>query len=145
MNVETVIVPIIISVIGVVGLEVYRDIKAVVRAQRDKRNNVKSIPQQISDMNNKLDRLAAETTNEFKRINDKLSNDREHFNSIDKSLGEIKNALNRNADGTILCLENDAVIFKAFRENKINGESEAQEKKMEQYYARCAESRYKVE
>lgn len=36
--------------------------------------------------------------------------------------------------GIKLGLENDAVIFKALRENKINGESEAQEEKMDKYF-----------
>ena len=39
-------------------------------------------------------------------------------------------------EGIRLGLENDAVIFKALREHKINGESEAQEKKMNEYFRR---------
>lgn len=37
-------------------------------------------------------------------------------------------------DGIKLGLENDAVIFKALREHKINGESELQEQKMNEFF-----------
>lgn len=39
-------------------------------------------------------------------------------------------------EGLKLGLENDAVIFKALREHKINGESELQEQKMNQFFRR---------
>lgn len=45
----------------------------------------------------------------------------------DAGLNEIK-------EGIRLGLENDAVIFKALRDHKINGESEAQEVKMNNYF-----------
>lgn len=48
----------------------------------------------------------------------------------DSSMDEIK-------EGIKLGLENDAVIFNALRENKINGESEAQEKKMNNYFRKA--------
>jgi len=37
-------------------------------------------------------------------------------------------------EGIKLGLENDAVIFKALREHKINGESELQEQKMNEFF-----------
>lgn len=37
-------------------------------------------------------------------------------------------------EGVKLGLENDAVIFKALREHKINGESELQEQKMNEFF-----------
>ena len=48
----------------------------------------------------------------------------------DNHIDEIK-------EGIKLGLENDAVIFKALREHKINGESEAQEEKMNKYFRRA--------
>jgi len=45
----------------------------------------------------------------------------------DRQMEEIK-------EGIRLGLENDAVIFKALREHQINGESEAQEEKMNRYF-----------
>jgi hypothetical protein len=50
--------------------------------------------------------------------------------SRDRHMDEIK-------EGIRLGLENDSVIFKALRENKINGESEAQEKKMNNYFRKA--------
>lgn len=40
----------------------------------------------------------------------------------------------RIIEGIKLVLENDAVIFKALREHQINGESEDQEEKMNNYF-----------
>lgn len=37
-------------------------------------------------------------------------------------------------EGIKLGLENDAVIFKALRSHQINGESEAQEEKMNEFF-----------
>ncbi|MFA5453477.1 MAG: hypothetical protein WC248_07880 [Candidatus Methanomethylophilaceae archaeon] len=45
-----------------------------------------------------------------------------------------KKFLDHIAEGLKLGLENDIVIFQAFRRNAINGESEAQEKKMNDYF-----------
>jgi hypothetical protein len=56
----------------------------------------------------------------------------------------LTGAINRIAEGLNIGLDNDRVIFRAFRENKINGESEAQERKMDDYFQRCAISGYKV-
>lgn len=38
------------------------------------------------------------------------------------------------SEGLKIGLENDAVIFKALREHKINGESELQEQKMNEFF-----------
>ena len=48
----------------------------------------------------------------------------------DSHIDEIK-------EGIRLGLENDSVIFNALRENKINGESEAKEKKMNDYFRKA--------
>lgn len=45
-----------------------------------------------------------------------------------------KKFLDRIAEGLKLSLENDVVLFDAFRRNSINGESEEQEKKMNEYF-----------
>lgn len=42
----------------------------------------------------------------------------------------------RVMEGLEIGLENDSVIFKALREHKINGESELQEQKMNQFFRR---------
>jgi len=53
--------------------------------------------------------------------------------SILSRLGN-KKYLDKIAEGTKLGLENDIVIFDALRRNKINGESEIQERKMNEYF-----------
>lgn len=47
---------------------------------------------------------------------------------------KITDAISCIAKGTKIGLENDKVIFKALREHNINGESEHQERKMEEYF-----------
>lgn len=54
-----------------------------------------------------------------------------YANKQDKML---EKRISRLEQGIKLGLENDAVIFKALREHKINGESEAQEEKMDRYF-----------
>ena len=61
----------------------------------------------------------------------KVSDDR---NQTAKDIKEIKGILDKLQDGLSLGLENDMVIFNALRTHEINGESEAQEKKMEKYF-----------
>ena len=46
----------------------------------------------------------------------------------------LTSAIDKIAEGLAIGLENDAVIFKALRENEINGESEVQERKMNEYF-----------
>lgn len=53
--------------------------------------------------------------------------------SVINKLG-TKKFLDHIAEGLKLGLENDIVIFQAFRRNAINGESEAQEEKMNKYF-----------
>lgn len=51
-------------------------------------------------------------------------------------LTAIEKVVTRLAEGVSLGLENDIVIFNALRNNHINGESEAQEHKMNDYFHR---------
>lgn len=53
-------------------------------------------------------------------------------------IAEIKEGLSKLQEGLIMALENDKVIFKALREHSINGESEAQEEKMDEYFLKAA-------
>jgi hypothetical protein len=54
--------------------------------------------------------------------------------SIFFGLERVKKAISCLAEGLSIGLDNDRVIFKAFRKHAINGESEAQEKKMDEYF-----------
>lgn len=54
--------------------------------------------------------------------------------SLERFAKRRDNHMDEIKEGIKLGLENDAVIFKALRENKINGESETQETKMNEYF-----------
>lgn len=67
-------------------------------------------------------------------------------NEISELRGDVRRLftlVDRIAEGLTFSLENDAVIFKAFRKNSINGESEMQEEKMRDYFSRCATDGFK--
>ena len=51
-----------------------------------------------------------------------------------KDLREIKSTITTIQMGLVMALENDKVIFKSLRTHEINGESEEQEKKMDDYF-----------
>lgn len=49
-------------------------------------------------------------------------------------VAQIEKKFDRLSEGITLSLENDAVIFEALRKGHINGESEAQDHKMKDYF-----------
>ena len=51
-----------------------------------------------------------------------------------KTLERINERLELLQSGLVMALENDRVIFKALRTHEINGESEDQEQKMDEYF-----------
>jgi hypothetical protein len=63
--------------------------------------------------------------------NDKLAEMR-------SDISRLYHMVDRLGKGLCLGLENDKVIFKAFREHAINGESETQEERMDTYFRECA-------
>jgi len=54
--------------------------------------------------------------------------------SIFFGMERVKKAVSCLGEGLSIGLDNDRVIFKALREHSINGESEAQERKMDDYF-----------
>lgn len=58
-----------------------------------------------------------------------------HF--INRKEAKDKKEWERVLEGIRLGLENDMVIFKALRDNHINGESEKQEEKMNAYFRKA--------
>jgi hypothetical protein len=60
-----------------------------------------------------------------------------------KTLERISDKLEIVQEGLVMALENDRVIFKALRTHEINGESEEQEKKMDQYFISLLEHKGK--
>ena len=51
-----------------------------------------------------------------------------------KDIKDIKEDLKRLQSGLVMCLENDCVIFHALKTHQINGDSEKQEEKMQNYF-----------
>ena len=114
-------------------LEIFKLIVAGVKARNAKKNNVKALPEELSDVKQQIGNLKDYTTKGLEEINKKLDNDSKHFSSVDRTLARLSYAVNHNAAGTELGLENDIIIFNALRDNKINGESERAERKIKDY------------
>jgi len=117
-------------------LEIFKLIVAGVKARRAKKQNIQSMPERLSAIDKKVDDLAASTAKGLADINRKLDSDTKHFHGVDASLEKLTQAVNLNAEGTALGLENDLIIFNAFRDHHINGESEKAEKKVREYLMR---------
>lgn len=62
-----------------------------------------------------------------------------------KAIASLYKQVNRIAKGMDIALKNDQVIFDAFRKNAINGESEVQDKIMEDYFRECAVAGFKAD
>jgi len=60
-------------------------------------------------------------------------------------LNKMEKAINKIAEGLAIGLDNDRVIFKALREHKINGESEAQEIKMDKYLNESTKRGFRID
>lgn len=59
-------------------------------------------------------------------------------------VSEIEKKFDRVTEGITLLLENDKVIFEALRKGHINGESEKQEHKMNEYFFKNSVSGLKL-
>ena len=64
---------------------------------------------------------------------------------LKNSMRQLEIAISRLGGGVKIGLDNDKVIFKAFRDNCINGESEEQERRMEKYFRDSTINSYGVE
>lgn len=61
----------------------------------------------------------------------KKHDERERYGN---DIRDIKKTIHLVQAGLVMALENDKVIFKALRTHEINGESEEQEQKMDDYF-----------
>lgn len=61
------------------------------------------------------------------------------------AIASLYRQVNRIAKGMDIALKNDQVIFDALRKNAINGESEVQDRIMEDYFRECAVAGYKAD
>ncbi len=64
----------------------------------------------------------------------RASKKRDLKDSSCQDIKTIKEKLSFVQEGLVMTLENDKVIFKALRNNEINGESENQDEKMDEYF-----------
>jgi len=64
----------------------------------------------------------------------RISKKRDLKDSSCKDIKSIKEKLSFVQEGLVMTLENDKVIFKALRNHEINGESESQDEKMDEYF-----------
>jgi len=116
-------------------IEIWKTIKEAIA-----KHNRLDVESELTKVNNKIANLELV----IEDINKKLDNDLRRFETIEKCLEVMTEVMSRNSRGTILSLENDQVIFNALRNNHINGESETQEKKLDEYYKECAEFNLKM-
>ena len=64
----------------------------------------------------------------------RASKKRDSKDSSNDDIKTIKEKLSFVQEGLVMTLENDKVIFKALRNHEINGDSENQEEKMDEYF-----------
>jgi predicted metallo-beta-lactamase superfamily hydrolase len=114
-------------------LEIFKLIVAGIKSHRQKKLKIKSMPEQLNAIDEKVNTLSASTVEGFNKINKKLDADAEHFKKVDDTLLKMAQAINHNAEGTALGLKNDLIIFNAFRDHHINGESEIAEREVKDY------------
>jgi hypothetical protein len=69
--------------------------------------------------------------------NDEISLLKDEMSFMGDDIKKLFKLLGRIGKGLDIGLKNDKVIFKAFRDNSINGESEAQERVMDEYFTQC--------
>lgn len=98
-----------------------------------------AIKESVSKHRNNLD-------NDIAEIRQKLNKDYNHLEELEKkvdslseSISDLKQVKDHEVKGIMLGLENDAVIFEALKNHHINGESEAQNEKMDVYFKECAQ------
>ena len=69
----------------------------------------------------------------------------DEINNLREDIDKLFKLVNRLAAGLEIGLRNDKVIFRALRENCINGDSELQDKIMDEYFTECTVHGFKVD
>ncbi len=69
---------------------------------------------------------------------DEVSQMKNEISAMGEDIKNLSNLMSRLGNGLNIGLRNDKVIFRAFRDNSINGDSEAQERVMDEYFTQCA-------
>ena len=72
------------------------------------------------------------------RFNDDIVQMKDEMVEVKQDVRKMFRLMDRLGAGLDIGLRNDRVIFRAFRENSINGDSEVQERLMDEYFTHCA-------
>lgn len=73
----------------------------------------------------------------------KNSKKNDEIKELREDVGNLFKLVDRIAAGLTIGLKNDKVIFEAFRKNSINGDSEIQDKVMDDYFTECTVEGFK--
>ncbi|WP_422477183.1 hypothetical protein [Pleomorphochaeta sp. DL1XJH-081] len=73
----------------------------------------------------------------------KNSKKNDEIKELREDVGKLFKLVDRIAAGLTIGLKNDKVIFEAFRKNSINGDSEIQDKVMDDYFTECTVEGFK--
>ena len=79
------------------------------------------------------------------QCNDDILEMKDEILELKDGIKKVFRLLDRIGTGLNMGLHNDRVIFKALRDNSINGESEAQERLMDEYFAQCTLNGFKTD
>ena len=79
------------------------------------------------------------------QCNHEISQMKDGMSELQGDTKKLFKLMDRLGAGLNIGLKNDKVIFKAFRENCINGESEIQEKIMDEYFTECTMNAFRTE
>lgn len=134
-NLSNYILPLITLLGSSLAVEIYKIIRDAIKKHRKS-----DIEASINKLINEFNQYKTNNDKTLEKISNELTSDTKKLYTMDIELKQTTEAINRNSRGTILSLENQVVIFNALRNNHINGESEKQEKKLNDYYRECAES-----
>jgi len=69
----------------------------------------------------------------------------DEIGNLRDDIDKLFKLVNRLAAGLEIGLRNDKVIFRALRENCINGDSELQDKIMDEYFTECTVHSFKMD
>jgi hypothetical protein len=69
---------------------------------------------------------------------------KDEIRELRSDVARLFKLVDRIAAGLTIGLKNDKVIFDALRKNSINGDSELQERVMEEYFTECTIEGFKV-
>jgi hypothetical protein len=73
----------------------------------------------------------------------KNSKKNDEIKELREDVGKLFKLVDRIAAGLTIGLKNDKVIFEAFRKNSINGDSEIQDRIMDDYFTECTVEGFK--